>query len=67
MSEFRRLAEDVHAGGRACRFVVGKLCKGEIQGTYVKKYKSCIYCDFYKEVKEEEEYSGSLLLQPVSS
>ena len=41
-------------GGRACWFVVGTLCDGEVQGTYAKKYKSCIYCDFYKRVKEEE-------------
>jgi hypothetical protein len=41
-------------GGRACWFVVGTLCNGEVQGTYVKKYRSCIYCDFFKTVKEEE-------------
>jgi hypothetical protein len=41
-------------GGRACWFVVGTFCMGDIQGTYAKKYKSCIYCDFYKTVKEEE-------------
>ena len=41
-------------GGRACWFVVGTLCNGDVQGTYAKKYKSCAYCDFYKKVKEEE-------------
>jgi hypothetical protein len=41
-------------GGRACWFVVGTLCNGDVQGTYAKKYKSCVYCDFYKKVKEEE-------------
>jgi len=41
-------------GGRACWFVVGTLCNGEIQGTYAKKYKSCIYCDFYKKIKEDK-------------
>jgi len=40
-------------GGRACWYVVGTLCDGAIQGTYAKKYRSCIYCDFYKKVKEE--------------
>lgn len=41
-------------GGRACWFVVGTLCNGDVQGTYAKKYKSCVYCDFFKKVKEEE-------------
>jgi hypothetical protein len=41
-------------GGRACWFIVGTLCDGDVQGTYAKKYKSCVYCDFYKKVKEEE-------------
>jgi len=40
-------------GGRACWHVVGTLCDGNIQGTYAKKYKSCLDCDFYKKVKEE--------------
>jgi hypothetical protein len=51
-------------GGRACWFVAGTICKGDIQGTDARKYKSCIYCDFYKKVKEEE-YLGSQLLQAV--
>jgi len=41
-------------GGRACWFVAGTLCKGDVQGTYAKKYKACLFCDFYKKVKEEE-------------
>lgn len=53
-------------GGRACWFVVGTLCNGEVQGTYARKYKSCIYCDFYKKVKEEE-YLGSQILVDVST
>jgi hypothetical protein len=53
-------------GGRACWFVVGTFCNGEIQGTYAKKYKSCIDCDFYRKVKEEE-CSGYQLPQSVSS
>jgi len=59
----------LHGGtnaGRACWFVVGTLCNGDIQGTYAKKYKSCIFCDFFKMVKEEE-YLGSPLQQDVSS
>jgi hypothetical protein len=47
----------LHGGtnaGRACWFVVGTFCNGDVQGTYTKKYRSCIYCEFYKKVKEEE-------------
>ncbi len=41
-------------GGRVCWHVVGTLCNGDVQGKYANKYKSCIYCDFFKRVKEEE-------------
>jgi hypothetical protein len=52
-------------GGRACWFVVGTLCNGGVQGTYARKYRNCIYCDFYRAVKEEE-YSGSFRLNAVA-
>jgi hypothetical protein len=53
-------------GGRACWFVVGTLCNEEVQGTYAKKFKSCIYCDFFKIVKEEE-YAKPPVMSGVSS
>lgn len=59
----------LHGGknaGRACWFVVGTLCNSAVQGTFAKKYKSCMSCDFYKKVKEEE-YLGSQILQDVSA
>jgi hypothetical protein len=59
----------LHGGtnaGRACWFVVGTLCNGDIQGSHTKKYKSCIYCDFFRKVKEEE-YLGSPFQQDFSS
>jgi hypothetical protein len=43
-----------------------RCCHGEVQGTYAKKYKSCVYCDFYKKVKEEE-YSKPQVEQEVSA
>jgi hypothetical protein len=61
--------DGLHGGmnaGRACWFVVGTLCNDGIQGTFARKYKSCIFCDFYKKVKEEE-YRTSQLLQKVSA
>ncbi len=55
-AEERRL-NGVHGGenaGRACWVVSGTLCRGEVQGTFAKKYKSCEICDFYLKVKKEE-------------
>ena len=49
--------DGVHGGsnaGRACWIVGGTLCNGEVQGKFVKKYDSCLECDFYKKVKREE-------------
>ncbi len=41
-------------GGRSCWVLAGTLCRGEVQGTFAQKYKSCEMCDFYKSVKQEE-------------
>ncbi|MBI5641275.1 MAG: hypothetical protein HZA17_12705 [Nitrospirae bacterium] len=49
--------DGVHGGinaGRSCWILAGTLCKGEVQGTFAQKYKSCELCDFYKKVKEDE-------------
>jgi len=35
-------------GGRACVFITGTLCSGEVQGTFKEKEKNCLDCDFYK-------------------
>jgi len=42
--------DGVHEGknaGRACWVVSGTLCKGEVLGTFAKKYKNCELCDFF--------------------
>jgi hypothetical protein len=47
----------VHEGtnaGRACWVVAGTLCKGEVQGTFAKKFEACEKCEFYLQVREEE-------------
>jgi hypothetical protein len=41
-------------GGRICWGVTGTLCGGEIQGTHAQKNLSCLTCNFYSEVKNEE-------------
>jgi hypothetical protein len=40
--------------GRACWVVAGTLCRGQVQGTFAKKFESCEKCDFYVAVREEE-------------
>jgi len=59
----------VHGGinaGRACWVVGGTMCDGKLQETFPKKYESCMECDFYKKVKDEEashfQLSASLYL-----
>ncbi len=42
-------------GGRACWVVAGTLCGDQIQGTFAKKFSSCEQCDFYKQVRDEEQ------------
>lgn len=40
--------------GRICWAVAGTCCGGKVQGTFAEKRKSCVTCDFYKHVQEEE-------------
>jgi hypothetical protein len=60
--------DGVHGGkyaGRACWVVAGTLCKGQVQGTFARKFETCERCDFYLQVREEEHpnftYSSVLL------
>jgi hypothetical protein len=60
--------DGTHSGknaGRACWVVTGTLCKGEVQGSFAKKYQNCQKCDFYLAVQSEEgagfKLSASLL------
>jgi hypothetical protein len=50
---------NVHSGkngGRSCWIVAGTLCGGKVQGTYAIKLSNCMQCDFYKSVREEEDF-----------
>ena len=40
--------------GRVCWAVAGTSCGGKVQGTEAQKRKTCMDCDFFKAVKEEE-------------
>jgi len=40
--------------GRICWAVSGTFCNGKVQGTFAEKRLSCLSCEFFKKVKEEE-------------
>jgi len=57
--------DGIHGGanaGRYCWAVAGTLCKGEVQGTFARKFRNCLACAFYLSV-EREEGSAFILLQ----
>ena len=41
-------------GGRVCWAISGTLCGGTVQGLFASKVTSCLDCDFFKKVLEEE-------------
>ena len=49
--------------GRFCWAVAGTYCKGEIQGSFAKKFKDCVNCNFLKYVQEEEGRSFLLYIK----
>ncbi len=42
-------------GGRACWAIAGTLCGGQVQGTFAAKLPTCLSCDFYQLVRDEEQ------------
>lgn len=42
------------AGGRYCWKIAGTLCGGEVQGSWAKKLKNCVTCEFFLLVQDEE-------------
>lgn len=54
--------------GRACWAVAGTLCNDVVQGDYASKIRSCMDCEFYVRVREEEGdrfVTGSELIEMV--
>jgi len=41
-------------GGRICWAIAGTFCGGKVQGDFAQKASSCILCEVYKQVKQEE-------------
>jgi len=41
-------------GGRICWAITGTFCGGKVQGSFAQKQVSCMGCDFFQKVKQEE-------------
>jgi hypothetical protein len=54
-------------GGRICWAVAGTFCGDKIQGTFAEKKLSCMTCDFFKMVEEEEGVGKFKILSPRQS
>lgn len=62
--------DGTHGGrnaGRACWVVAGTFCKGEVQGSFAKKFQNCQRCEFYEQVRDNEGASFKManLLLPL--
>ncbi len=42
-------------GGRICWAVTGTMCGGKVQGTFAEKKLTCLSCEFFRQVKTEED------------
>jgi hypothetical protein len=51
-------------GGRICWTVAGTFCGGKVQGSFAQKRMSCLNCDLFKKVMEEEGIEKFLLTKP---
>ena len=50
--------------GRICWAIAGTFCGGKVQGDFAQKSVSCMSCDFFKSVKQEEGAEKFNLLRP---
>ncbi len=50
--------------GRICWAVAGTFCGGDVQGSFAEKQLSCMTCDFFKEVEEEEGVGRFKIIKP---
>jgi len=41
-------------GGRLCWALSGTFCDGKVQGSFAEKLASCVTCEFYRLVRQEE-------------
>ncbi|MBI5057832.1 MAG: hypothetical protein HZB61_14565 [Nitrospirae bacterium] len=50
--------------GRICWAIAGTFCGGKVQGDFAQKSVSCMSCEFFKSVKQEEGADKFILLKP---
>ena len=50
--------------GRICWSIAGTFCNGKVQGDFAQKSVSCMICDVFKKVKNEEGLDSFVLLKP---
>ena len=50
--------------GRICWAIAGTFCGGMVEGVFAKESVSCMSCDFFKKVKQEEGANKFTLLKP---
>ena len=50
-------------GGRMCWFISGTFCNGEVQGTFAHKKLSCMTCEVYKKIKQEENHDFMVTIE----
>lgn len=51
-------------GGRICWAVTGTLCGGKVQGSFAEKRLSCMSCEVFGQIKEEEGLGNFKLMVP---
>ncbi|MFQ6103383.1 MAG: two-CW domain-containing protein [Candidatus Glassbacteria bacterium] len=45
-------------GGRICWSIAGTLCEGITEGTFARKFETCMECDFFMKVMGEENHKS---------
>jgi len=55
---------DGENGGRICWAIAGTFCGDEVQGSFIEKQSTCMSCDVYKQVKEEQGSTHFKLMKP---
>jgi hypothetical protein len=51
-------------GGRSCWAITGTYCTGIVEGRFASKVETCLQCDFYRIVRDEqgESFQGTALI-----
>ncbi|MDH3329956.1 MAG: hypothetical protein OEM01_12035 [Desulfobulbaceae bacterium] len=53
-----------HNGGRACWAITGTFCSGVVEGRFASKVETCLQCDFYRIVRNEQDvfFQGTAII-----